>query len=155
MQIDLTALNRDDMESRRLQAAQDLLNGNSQSTVARKYRVSRTTASRWHRALVEKGYESLKKRRAPGRPSRLTSDQLTEVAEIFAEGPQAFGLGARRWTTAKMATAIEMRFGVRYDPDHVGRLMNRLGLGRKMAVMEQAAYVPQTYAPSEMPAILL
>src|SRR4051812_5011873 len=101
MEIDLTSLNRDDMESRRLQAAQDLLNGNSQSTVARKYRVSRTTASRWHRALVEKGYESLKKRRAPGRPSRLTSDQLTEVAEIYAEGPQAFGMGARRWTTAR------------------------------------------------------
>src|SRR4051812_2626021 len=104
MNIDATStINRDDMESRRLEAAQDLLNGSSQSTVARKYRVSRTTASRWHRALILKGMDSLKKRRAPGRPCRLAADQMAEIAELWAEGPQAYGFQSKRWTTAKMA----------------------------------------------------
>ena len=69
-------LTRDEMESRRLLAAQDLQRGISQSQVARKFGVSRTTASRWDRALSGKGFEALRKRRAPGRPSRLTADQL-------------------------------------------------------------------------------
>src|ERR1019366_5388139 len=72
--------------------------GLSQSQVARKFGVSRTTASRWNHTLSGKGVESLRKRRAPGRPSRLTAD------------------------------AIFAHFGVRYDPDHAGRIMHRLGL---------------------------
>ena len=69
-------LTRNEMENRRLQAAQDLQRGLSQSQVARKFGVSRTTASRWCRALTGNGVEGLRKRRSPGRPSRLKPDQL-------------------------------------------------------------------------------
>ena len=121
-------LTRDEMESRRLLAAEDLQTGLSQSQVARKFGVSRTTASRWHRALSGRGVEALRKRRAPGRPSRLTIDQLNGVVEVFRSGPRAAGMETDRWTTARLAQAIYARFGVRYDPDHVGRIMHRLGL---------------------------
>ena len=60
-------LSRDEMESRRLLAAQDLQTGLSQSQVARKFGVSRTTASRWNRSLSGNGMEALKKRR--GQPA--------------------------------------------------------------------------------------
>ena len=130
-------LTRDEMESRRLMAAQDLQIGLSQSQVARKFGVSRTTASRWHRALNGKGVESLRKRRAPGRPSRLSADQLTGVNDIFRAGPRAAGFDSDRWTTQRFAEAIFVRFGVRYDPDHVGRIMHRLGLrDRKRKAVE-------------------
>src|SRR4051794_25416957 len=121
-------LTRDEMESRRLMAAQDLQTGLSQSQVARKFGVSRTTASRWHRALNGRGVESLRKRRAPGRPCRLTKEQLTGVAEVYREGARAAGFESDRWTTMRFAEAIYARFGIRYDPDHVGRIMHRLGL---------------------------
>jgi transposase len=121
-------LTRDEMESRRLMAAQDLQRGLSQSHVARKFGVSRTTASRWNRALSGRGVEALRKRRAPGRPSRLNAEQLKIVSEIYAAGPRAAGLESDRWTTMRLAEAINARFGIRYDPDHVGRIMHRLGL---------------------------
>jgi len=121
-------LNRDEMESRRLLAAQDLQGGLTQSQVARKFGVSRTTASRWSRSLSGKGLESLRKRRAPGRPSRLNTEQLRGVAEVYRAGPRTAGFDSDRWTTARFADAIFARFGVRYDPDHVGRIMHRLGL---------------------------
>jgi len=38
------------------------------------------------------------------------------------------GFETDRWTTARFAEAIFMRFSVRYDSDHVGRIMHRLGL---------------------------
>jgi transposase len=121
-------LTRDEMESRRLLAAQDLQLGFRQSEVARKYGVSRTTASRWQRSLRRRGVEALRKRRAPGRPCRLTTEQRDGVIELYKAGPRAGGFDSDRWTTMRFADAILARFGIRYDPDHVGRIMHRLGL---------------------------
>ena len=138
-------LTRDEMESRRLMAAQDLQRGLTQSQVSRKFGVSRTTASRWHRALSGKGVESLRKRRAPGRPCRLNAQQLSEVAELYRVGPRAAGFDSDRWTTMRFAEAIYGRFGVRYDPDHAGRIMHRLGLRERRRVhrIPEVIYTPQ------------
>jgi transposase len=133
-------LTRDEMESRRLMAAQDLQTGLSQSKVARKYGVSRTTASRWYRALGE-GVEALRKRRAPGRPSRLSAEQLRGLKELYEAGPLAAGFHSERWTTARFAEAIQFRCGVRYDPDHVGRILHRLGLRQRRRQLEIPAPV--------------
>jgi transposase len=126
--------NRDDMETRRLAAAQDLLNGVTQSQVARRHGVSRTTASRWHRSIVVKGVEGMRKRRATGRPSRLTADQVDAIRKMFFEGASAYGFSSDRWTTGKLAEAIERKFRIRYDQDHVGRLMHKFGLRERRFV---------------------
>jgi transposase len=147
-------LTRDEMEGRRLMAAQDLQSGLSQSQVARKFGVSRTTASRWHRALNgDHGVEALRKRRAPGRPSRLSADQLHGVTDIYQAGPRAAGFDSDRWTTMRFAEAIYMRFNVRYDPDHVGRIMHRLGLRdrkRSRRVAENVAAFPEVVETLEI-----
>jgi transposase len=122
------SLTRDDMEARRLAAAAELLNGLTQSQVARRFGVSRTTASRWQRSIVVKGVDGMRKRRATGRPSRLTADQVETIRVMYCEGAQAWGFTTDRWTTGKLAEAIERRFGIRYDQDHVGRLMHKFGL---------------------------
>ena len=140
-------LSRDEMESRRLLAAQDLQTGLSQSQVARKFGVSRTTASRWNRALSGKGVESLRKRRAPGRPSRLTADQLKLLMETYHAGPRAAGFQADRWTTSRFADAILAQFGVRYDPDHAGRIMHRLGLRERRRSRRGMPDVLYTFTP--------
>jgi transposase len=78
--------------------------------------------------LNGRGVEALRKRRAPGRPSRLTGEQLRIVSEIYRSGPRVAGFDSDRWTTMRFAEAIFSRFAIRYDPDHVGRIMHRLGL---------------------------
>lgn len=146
------ALSRDDLERRRLDAAQELLRGVSQSKVARRFGVSRTTASRWHRALWGGGTEALKKRRATGRPSRLTTEQRARIVELFHKGALTYGFPKDRWTTARLGTVIEAEFGVRYDPDHVGRLMHKLGLSKNAATRQDAnatpAYAASLYSPN-------
>ncbi len=125
-------------------AAQQLLTGTSQARVARMYGVSRTTTSRWHNALTRQGVDSLRKRRATGRPSRLTAEQLGEVVQIFGAGALESGYSTNRWTTARLASVIESRFGVRYDEDHVGRLMHKLGL----RATREAFYADSRYSPN-------
>jgi len=146
-----TSLNRDEMEKRRLEAVQDLLTGLTQSNIARKFGVSRTTASRWNRALRQKGVESLKKRRATGRPSRLAREQFLMIPDIFAQGAIVHGFPDNRWTTARLAAAIEARFGVHYDHDHVGRLMQKLGLREPRARATAPAFASAAYASSRYP----
>ena len=60
-------LSRDEMERRRLEAAGDLQKGITQARVARKFGVSRTTASRWYRTLEGQGLERLRKRLSSSR----------------------------------------------------------------------------------------
>src|SRR5579862_5897236 len=129
-----SSLTREDMETRRLAAAQELLSGVTQSQVARRYGVSRTTASRWHRSIVHKGVEGVRKRRATGRPCRLTADQVEAIRQMHLEGAAAYGFPNNRWTTGRLAAAIENRFGIRYDQDHVGRLMHKYGLRERRFV---------------------
>lgn len=134
----LNSLTREDMETRRLAAAKELLTGATQSQIARRYGVSRTTASRWHRSIVHKGYEGLRRRRATGRPSRLTDDQVETIRAMYHGGAMAYGFPTDRWTTGRFATAIEQKFGIRYDQDHVGRLLHKFGLRERRFV-----YAPQ------------
>lgn len=141
------------MERRRLAAAQKLMDGATQASVARQFGVSRTTASRWQRTLSHKGLECLRKRRATGRPSRLTDQQVCGVVRLFEAGPREVGFNTDRWTTGRLAQAIEARFGVHYDPDHVGRIMHRLGLREKMRSQHPVTspvmgYVVSRYSPN-------
>src|SRR5258706_3133206 len=107
------SLTREEMEGRRLEAARELLNGLSQSKVARKFGVSRTTASRWYRSLAGKGVDSLKRRKATGRPRRLTIAQFNRLGPIYPEPPPAHRYADERLTTARLAGVIVNQFGVR------------------------------------------
>jgi putative transposase len=126
-------LTRDDMERRRMEAADDFLHGLSHSHVVAKYGVSRTTASRWHRALTARGLEALRKGKATGRPCRLTAEQQSQITDVFGQGTAALGYAADRWTPTLLARMIEERFSVRYSLDHVTRLMAKLVLARNQA----------------------
>ena len=149
----LSSLTREDMETRRLAAAQELLAGVTQSQIARRYGVSRTTASRWNRSIVHKGVEALHRRRATGRPSRLTADQVEGIRQMYFEGAMANGFPTDRWTTGRLAQAIEQRFGIHYDQDHVGRLMHKFGLRERRFVYQLAmAYAPMVPGSAEQTA---
>ena len=113
-----------------MEAADDFLHGLSHSHVVAKFGVSRTTASRWHRALTARGLESLRKGKATGRPCRLTPEQKEQITDVFEQGASALGLTDNRWTPTLLARMIEERFSVRYSLDHVTRLMAKLVLAR-------------------------
>src|SRR6266849_6964673 len=158
METTLDSLNRDEMEKRRLEAVKDLQGGLTQSSVARKFGVNRTTASRLNRALQQKGVDALRKRRATGRPSRLSREQLQLIPDLFAQGAIVHGFPNNRWTTARLAAVIETRFGVHYDHDHVGRMMQKLGLREpKRRIMPEfgvGVYPPPAFPSNSAPGVV-
>ena len=132
MKVEIGFLNRDQLERRRFRAAELLKAGRTQAQVSRLLSVSRATTSRWAHALAQDGTHGLRRRRAPGRPCRLTDEQLERVRELWKM--------RERWTTERFAIEILDDLGVRYDPDHVGRILHKLGLRQRRQRAKAAGY---------------
>jgi transposase len=46
---------------------------------------------------------------------------------MLLKGAMAHGYQTELWTTSRIAEVIERTFGVRYDRDHVGRILRGMG----------------------------
>jgi len=83
-----------ELERRRLRGARLLNSGTHPAEVARQVRVSRQSVMRWERALKESGVQGLERVEAPGRPRRLSEEQLKELAKILKAGAAALCPGS-------------------------------------------------------------
>lgn len=70
----------------------------------------------------------MKRRIATGAPPRLSEKQRAELPKLLAKGAPAHGFRGDVWTCERVGEVIRRRFGVRYHPAHVSRLLRALGL---------------------------
>ena len=69
------------LERRRMRAVRLFEQGETQSAVARRLDVSRTTAMRWAQAWDEQGREGLRAAGRAGRTPRLSEEQLQQIED--------------------------------------------------------------------------
>lgn len=115
-------------EGRRLRAWELKQQGWKQQEIADALGVSKGAVSQWMRRGHEGGTEGLRRRIAPGATPRLSEQERAELPELLARGAPAHGFRGDVWTCERIAEVIYRRFGVRYHPAHVGRLLKALGL---------------------------
>ncbi len=107
-----THLTRDQMEQRRRSGAQLLRAGQlSQAEIARRLGVSRATVSDWAKQLAQGGLRALRRRKAPGRPARLTRDDQRALRRLLRRGAMAAGFPTDRWTLRRIGQVIHMSLG--------------------------------------------
>ena len=99
--------------------------GQSSRSVAALVHVNRVTLWRWKTA------RSLAARPNPGAASRLSHSQRRQLGRLLEKDPTAYGWSTSLWTNPRVAVLIRRQFGVRYHPDHVGRLLRRIGLSKQ------------------------
>ena len=117
-----------DLISKRRRTALALLDkGLSLNEVARQIGCDASSVMRWRDTRKKKGEEVYVVRFSPGRPSRLSKQQLRKLEPLLLKGAMSNGFRTELWTTARIAQLIEKRFDVVYHPDHIGRVMSRLG----------------------------
>src|SRR5690242_5255843 len=87
----LTAADRARREKVRLQAADMIEAGASDTEIARRLRVSRMSANRWRRALAAGGRQGLASKGAGGARCKLSPAQLAELEAVLDAGPAAWG----------------------------------------------------------------
>jgi len=115
-------------EWRRQRAWQLHQQGWWQKDIAAALGVSRAAVCQWLKCAREGGgVEALRSRPHPGGPAKLTAEQRAQIPALLARGAEAYGFGGDVWTAKRIADVIWRTFGVRYHPDHVGRLLRQAG----------------------------
>lgn len=115
------------LQRRRERAMQLLQDGYQPCEVAAQLKVDRRSVRRWRAAYRQQGVQALQAKPTPGRPSKLSDREKEELETLLLKGAVAAGFPTDLWTCARIAQAIEDRFGVRYHIDHIGRLLRALG----------------------------
>lgn len=98
-----------------------------QAEIARQLGVSRMTVLRWARWMRSGGLRRLQRRKASGRPPRLTRQQRQSVVRILKRGALAAGFPTDRWTLARIQQGIEREFGVHYNLNYLSALLQNWG----------------------------
>jgi transposase len=119
----------DQLEERRFRAGKLFDEGFSKAHVARELGVSFASARRWFQAWQENGAGSLKKAGRAGRKPKLTESQMDQLKAKLVESSLTDPNSGHRYTTERVDLLIEQLTGVHYHPEHVGRILKRLGLG--------------------------
>jgi transposase len=124
----LTAEERGRRERVRLAAAELIEAGASDREVARRFRVTRMSASRWRRALAAGGRRTLASKGPGGARCKLTAAQLRELQTVLEAGPANWGWDEDQcWTLARIAELVRRRFGVDYTLAGLDLLLHRIG----------------------------
>ena len=96
--------------------------------------------------MQEEGLERRHDRKSPGRPPRLSGDQIRELEGILRQSPTDSGFECGSWTAKMVTRAILDRFGATYGPSGALNLTTRMNFS-----VRKARPVPyNTASPEEM-----
>lgn len=116
-----------ELERRRVRAISLLGEGYQPVEVARMLGVDRRSVRRWRAAHREQGKTGLCARPAPGRPAALGERDKKRLTRLLLKGAQGAGFATELWSCPRVAQLIDATFGIRFHPDHVGRILHSLG----------------------------
>jgi transposase len=97
------------------------------------WHVSQQTVYNWLKAFVVKRWDSLRYRKAPGRPPRLTKTQKRRLCDLIEAGPEAAGYATGCWTSVLIQELIYQEFHVLYNRFYVCQLLHHLGFSYQKA----------------------
>ncbi len=109
---------------KRIKAGELFANGSTRAEVARQLGIPRATAGRWYRFWSGGGSLTQERR---GRSPRLPPQARAQLNVALHDSPRAHGFELDQWSQDAVVALIEKRWGVRYHPRHVGRLLRRNG----------------------------
>ncbi len=87
----------------------------------------------WIKEFILKGLESLRRRKPPGRPSRLTGKQKKKLAEMIDAGPEACGYPGACWRSPMIQDLILREFGKYYSAKYVAELLKNMNFSYQKA----------------------
>jgi transposase len=116
------------LETRRRRAVALLRKGAlSLQEVARRVKSSASSVHRWWQAWRKRGPSGLNAKPAPGRPRKLTERERAKLIDVLIEGAKIAGFSTEAWTLKRIGVVIQRKFGVRYHPSHVWKVMRACG----------------------------
>jgi DNA modification methylase/transposase len=114
---------------KRLTAAREYLKGNSPAEIEEEYGWKEQTVYNWLNRFENRSFEdALYDDTSPGRPSKLTEEQLQKLTEALNRPPQELGYDKDRWGTELTQRYLREEFNAEFSARHTRRLMHRAGV---------------------------
>ena len=85
------------------------------------------TVEYWVRAFDRRGLVGLQERERPGRPPRLTAEQVKVIGRVLRRAPEEAGITANLWDGKALAAFLQRRFSVMLGVRQCQRLFRTLG----------------------------
>ena len=130
----------------RLHAIILVAQGLSGHEVARLLGDSPRTVAYWVSRFIEDGLAGLVELERPGRPSRLTEDQLEEIDLALRSSPSEYGLTGNLWDGKTLSAFIKQQWGVTLGVRQCQRLFRQLGFRLRKPRPQIASADPELQA---------
>lgn len=141
----------------RQQAIKAVREGQTVSSVAAAFGVNERSVFRWLSSFIEGGQNALLAKPIPGRPSRLSTDQLAWIARAVRENtPQQLKFEFGLWTLTLIRHLIKRQFGVQLSTATAHRVMKTLGFSAQKPLYQawqQDPVLVQAWETETFPAI--
>ena len=85
------------------------------------------TISTWAKNVIESGVDSLKSGNHPGRPSRLTDEQIKHLDADLQNSPEDFGYDFNNWDGIVLSRHLHDHYGISLQVRQCQRIMRQLG----------------------------
>ena len=106
-----------------------VLSGLTPSYLSRYCGDSKNTITLWVKIADEHGFEALKEKNHPGRPSKLNSKQLVEICAVLEEDdPKKYGFNV--WDGPSLSDFILKQYQVKLGVRQCQRLFHQLGFSQ-------------------------
>jgi transposase len=115
-------------ETRRFQAVALKAQGWQQAQIAQELGVTPGAVSQWLKRAREKGPEALRTYTGRRQKPRLQEEQIRQLPDLLAKGPQAYGFGSTTWTHEQIIALIQQVYDVRFSHGHIGRILRKSGV---------------------------
>jgi len=141
----------------RQQAVKAVRQGQSIKSVAAAFGVNERSVFRWLAAFVNGGQNALLGKPIPGRPPKLTPDQMRWIARAVHENtPQQLKFEFGLWTLALIRHLIKREFGVELSISTTHKVMKTLGFSAQKPLYQawqQDAVLVRTWEFETFPEI--
>ena len=115
-----------ELETRRRLAGRLLQEGRKIGEIAQIVAVCESSVRRWRRDVEKGGLQALTAKPHPGRKPRLNEKQKRRLTEILLAGSCKAGYRTDLWTCPRVAEVIAKKFGVKYHPAHVWKILRSM-----------------------------
>lgn len=99
--------------------------GLTQTQIADLLGVAQSAVSGWIKKSESGQGDWHKFKKGTGAPPKLSDEQFLTALDELAKGAVAHGFEGDFWTAARASAVIERLYGVKYDPDHLGRKLKK------------------------------
>ena len=112
----------------RVFAVNMVLSGTPASQVGASAGFTKAAVTGWVKAVDEKGFEALRSQQHPGRPPKLTEEQLKQIDAAIQSDPKDYGI--KVWDGPSLSAYIKTQFNVEIGVRQCQRLFRNLGFSR-------------------------